>query len=35
VAELYRATLPFMAVLMVALAFITYVPWLSLAWMSE
>ena len=35
VAELYRATLPFMAVLMVALALITYVPWLSLAWMSE
>jgi C4-dicarboxylate transporter DctM subunit len=35
VAELYRATLPFMAVLMVALALITYVPWLSLAWMAD
>jgi tripartite ATP-independent transporter DctM subunit len=31
VTELYRASLPFMAVLLVALAIITYVPWLSLA----
>jgi tripartite ATP-independent transporter DctM subunit len=30
VSELYRATLPFMAVLMVALGLITYIPWLSL-----
>lgn len=30
VTELYRASLPFMLVLLVALAIITYVPWLSL-----
>ena len=30
VTELYRASLPFMLVLLVALALITYVPWLSL-----
>ena len=31
VTELYRATLPFMAVLLLALLMITYIPWLSLA----
>ncbi len=31
VTELYRATLPFMAVLLIALLLITYIPWLSLA----
>ena len=31
VTELYRATLPFMAVLIIALLLITYIPWLSLA----
>lgn len=31
ITELYKATLPFMLVLLVALALITYVPWLSLA----
>jgi tripartite ATP-independent transporter DctM subunit len=31
ITELYRATLPFMAVLLLALLLITYVPWLSLA----
>jgi tripartite ATP-independent transporter DctM subunit len=31
VTELYRATLPFMAVLVIALLLITYIPWLSLA----
>jgi C4-dicarboxylate transporter DctM subunit len=31
VTELYRAALPFMAVLLVALLLITYVPWFSLA----
>jgi tripartite ATP-independent transporter DctM subunit len=30
ITELYRASLPFMLVLLVALAIITYVPWLSL-----
>jgi TRAP-type C4-dicarboxylate transport system permease large subunit len=30
VTELYRASLPFMLVLLVALVLITYVPWLSL-----
>ena len=30
ITELYRATLPFMAVLLIALLLITYVPWLSL-----
>jgi tripartite ATP-independent transporter DctM subunit len=35
VSELYAATLPFMAVLMLALALITYVPWLSLAWIER
>jgi C4-dicarboxylate transporter DctM subunit len=30
ITELYRATLPFMAVLIVALLLITYIPWLSL-----
>jgi len=30
ITELYRATLPFMLVLLFALALITYVPWLSL-----
>ena len=35
VAELYRATLPFMAVLMIALGLITYVPWLSLGLISH
>ena len=33
--EIYRATLPFMAVLLVALAFITYVPGLSLAFLDR
>jgi tripartite ATP-independent transporter DctM subunit len=31
ITELYRATLPFMAVLIIALLLITYIPWLSLA----
>ncbi len=31
ITELYRAALPFMAVLLVALLLITYIPWLSLA----
>jgi C4-dicarboxylate transporter DctM subunit len=31
VTELYMAALPFMAVLIVALLLITYLPWLSLA----
>ncbi|HSG88130.1 MAG TPA: TRAP transporter large permease subunit [Pseudomonadales bacterium] len=31
VTELYRASLPFMVVLLIALLVITYVPWLSLA----
>lgn len=31
ITELYSATLPFMLVLMVALLLITYIPWLSLA----
>jgi C4-dicarboxylate transporter DctM subunit len=31
VTELYRAALPFMAVLLIALLLITYIPWLSLA----
>jgi TRAP-type C4-dicarboxylate transport system permease large subunit len=30
ITTLYRATLPFMAVLIVALLLITYIPWLSL-----
>lgn len=30
ITELYRAALPFMAVLLVALVLITYIPWLSL-----
>jgi C4-dicarboxylate transporter DctM subunit len=34
ISELYAATLPFMGVLMIALALITYVPWLSLAWID-
>lgn len=33
ITELYRAALPFMAVLLVALLLITYVPWLSLAFL--
>ena len=33
VTELYRASLPFMLVLLVALALITYVPWLSLGFL--
>ncbi len=35
VSELYRATLPFMAVLMVALGLITYIPWLSLGLITD
>jgi C4-dicarboxylate transporter DctM subunit len=30
ITELYRAALPFMGVLIVALLLITYIPWLSL-----
>ncbi len=33
ITELYRAALPFMAVLLVALLLITYIPWLSLAFL--
>ena len=33
ITELYRASLPFMLVLLVALALITYVPWLSLGFL--
>lgn len=33
VTELYRASLPFMLVLLLALALITYVPWLSLGFL--
>jgi TRAP-type C4-dicarboxylate transport system permease large subunit len=31
VLALYRASLPFIAILLLALGLITYVPWLSLA----
>jgi TRAP-type C4-dicarboxylate transport system permease large subunit len=31
ITELYRAALPFMFVLLIALLLITYIPWLSLA----
>jgi TRAP-type C4-dicarboxylate transport system permease large subunit len=31
--ELYQTTLPFLCVLMVAVLIITYVPWLSLAFL--
>jgi TRAP-type C4-dicarboxylate transport system permease large subunit len=31
VIELYRATLPFIAILLLTLVIITYLPWLSLA----
>jgi len=34
ITELYRATLPFMAILMLAVLIITYVPWLSLWFMD-
>ncbi len=34
ITELYRATLPFMLVLLIALGLITYVPWLSLGLIS-
>jgi TRAP-type C4-dicarboxylate transport system permease large subunit len=32
-AELYRSTIPFLLVLIVAVLIITYVPWLSLAFL--
>lgn len=34
ITELYRACLPFMLVLLVTLIFITYIPWLSLAFID-
>ncbi|MEW5733711.1 MAG: TRAP transporter large permease subunit [Thermodesulfobacteriota bacterium] len=34
VVELYRATIPFMLVLLVAVLLITYIPWLSLAFLK-
>ena len=34
ITELYRATLPFMLVLLIALGLITYAPWLSLGLIS-
>lgn len=35
ITELYRATIPFMFVLLLSLAIITYVPWLSLAFLHR
>jgi TRAP-type C4-dicarboxylate transport system permease large subunit len=35
ITELYRATLPFMLVLLLAVLIITYVPWLSTWFLSR
>jgi TRAP-type C4-dicarboxylate transport system permease large subunit len=32
VVQLYKVTIPFLVLLLIALAIITYVPWISLLW---